>query len=288
MQQLQDGTITSLTCTKAKDVATTHWRNHSATYIAKRDVQLPNTHPGTGHQVKRICMEEETQYQYRKWIHRVFFIITNHVQYKVITFVLFNFLPNQVEYVNGTAVYVIKELVLFQCPWLILYLVINMAYILLSYYFFFYYFRQRSYWYRHWHGYQRSNGEGRQGTRSEKNYEGHHETQQRRTSQGNIIKTRLHGGTARRTAKDHWKYAVVVIGSEVYERLWFVYWLYCVLYVWNVLCIVNCIMYCWLYCILCIVLCNKTCKYNVSSLQCRTIKLTYMFWQGSQSDIQNV
>jgi meiotically up-regulated gene 157 (Mug157) protein len=39
---------------------------------------------------------------------------------------------------------------------------------------------------------------------------------------------------------------------------------------------------------LCIVLCNKTCKYNVSSLQCRTIKLTYMFWQGSQSDIQNV
>ena len=70
------------------------------------------------------------------------------------------------------------------------------------------YIRQRSYW--HW--YQRSNGEGRQGTRSEKNYEGHHETQQRRTSQGNIIKTRLHGGTAR-TTKDHWKYVVIVIVS---------------------------------------------------------------------------
>ena len=66
MQQLQDGRITSLP--KAKDVATTHWRNHSATYDAKRAVQLPSTHPGTGHQVKRIRTEEETQYQYRKQI----------------------------------------------------------------------------------------------------------------------------------------------------------------------------------------------------------------------------
>ena len=66
MQQLQDGRITSLP--KAKDVATTHWRNHSATYDAKRAVQLPSTHPGTGHQAKRIHTEEETQYQYRKQI----------------------------------------------------------------------------------------------------------------------------------------------------------------------------------------------------------------------------
>lgn len=64
VEQIQSGEISSLT--KAKDIASTNWRNHSTDYDSKRAVQLPAENPGTGHQVKRVRQDDETQYQYRK------------------------------------------------------------------------------------------------------------------------------------------------------------------------------------------------------------------------------
>ena len=63
--KLVSGEIPSLT--KAKDIATVHWRNYSTQYDSKRAVQQPTANPGTGHRVKRSRQDDETQYQYRKW-----------------------------------------------------------------------------------------------------------------------------------------------------------------------------------------------------------------------------
>jgi len=52
--------------TKAKDIATVHWRNYSTQYDSKRAVQQPTANPGTGYRVKRSRQDDETQYQYRK------------------------------------------------------------------------------------------------------------------------------------------------------------------------------------------------------------------------------
>jgi hypothetical protein len=38
--------------TKAKDIATVHWRNYSTQYDIQRAVQQPTANPGTGHRVK--------------------------------------------------------------------------------------------------------------------------------------------------------------------------------------------------------------------------------------------
>ena len=62
--QIQSGEIKSIT--KAKDLASTLWREHSSTYDNKRPVQLPVDNPGTGHSIKRTRTDDETQYQYRK------------------------------------------------------------------------------------------------------------------------------------------------------------------------------------------------------------------------------
>ena len=63
--KLVSGEIPSLT--KAKDIATVHWRNYSTQYDSKRAVQQPTANPGTGHRMKRSRQDDETQYQYRKW-----------------------------------------------------------------------------------------------------------------------------------------------------------------------------------------------------------------------------
>jgi hypothetical protein len=62
--KLVSGKIPSLT--KAKDIATVHWRNYSTQYDIQRAVQQPTANPGTGHRVKRSRQDDETQYQYRK------------------------------------------------------------------------------------------------------------------------------------------------------------------------------------------------------------------------------
>ena len=49
--QIQSGEIKSIT--KAKDLASTLWREHSSTYDNKRAVQLLVDNPGTGHSIKR-------------------------------------------------------------------------------------------------------------------------------------------------------------------------------------------------------------------------------------------
>ena len=48
--KLVSGEIPSLT--KAKDIATVHWRNYSTQHDSKRAVQQPTANPGTGHRVK--------------------------------------------------------------------------------------------------------------------------------------------------------------------------------------------------------------------------------------------
>ena len=48
--QIQSGEIKSIT--KAKDLASTLWREHSSTYDNKRPVQLPVDNHGTGHSIK--------------------------------------------------------------------------------------------------------------------------------------------------------------------------------------------------------------------------------------------
>ena len=62
--KLVSGEVPSLT--KAKDIATVHWRNYSTQYDSKRAVQQPTANPGTGHRVKRSRQDDDTQYQYRK------------------------------------------------------------------------------------------------------------------------------------------------------------------------------------------------------------------------------
>lgn len=62
--KLLSGEIPSLT--KAKDIATVHWRNYSPRYDSKRAVQQPTANSGTGHRGKRSRQDDETQYQYRK------------------------------------------------------------------------------------------------------------------------------------------------------------------------------------------------------------------------------
>jgi hypothetical protein len=54
------------TLTKAKDIATVHWRNYSTQYDSKRAVQQPTAKPVTGHRVKRSRQDDDTKYQYRK------------------------------------------------------------------------------------------------------------------------------------------------------------------------------------------------------------------------------
>ena len=62
--KLVSGELPSLT--KAKDIATVHWRNYSTQNDSKRAVQQPTANPGTGHRVTRSTQDDETQYQYRK------------------------------------------------------------------------------------------------------------------------------------------------------------------------------------------------------------------------------
>jgi hypothetical protein len=62
--QIQSGEIKSIT--KAKDLASTLWCEHSSTYDNKRAVQPLVDNPGTGHSIKRTRTDDETQYQYRK------------------------------------------------------------------------------------------------------------------------------------------------------------------------------------------------------------------------------
>ncbi|CAC5424121.1 unnamed protein product [Mytilus coruscus] len=63
---LQTGTINSVT--KAKDVASDLWRQHSSDYDTKRAVQTVSSEPGTGHTLKRSRQINETEYHYRKRI----------------------------------------------------------------------------------------------------------------------------------------------------------------------------------------------------------------------------
>jgi len=44
--------------TKAKDLASTLWREHSSTYDNKRAVQLLVDNPGTGHSIKRTRTDD--------------------------------------------------------------------------------------------------------------------------------------------------------------------------------------------------------------------------------------
>ncbi|VDI46803.1 Hypothetical predicted protein [Mytilus galloprovincialis] len=62
LKDISSGTIKSTT--KAKDIATILWRQHSNSYDSKRAVQLPSEE--AGHVVKRKRKSTETEYEYRK------------------------------------------------------------------------------------------------------------------------------------------------------------------------------------------------------------------------------